>query len=74
MYFRTLSPEAQMRVILFLTPFIILDLVLRGFALWRAARRGQKVWFIALLVVNSLGILPGIYLMTNTKSKSGENK
>ncbi len=34
----------------------------KGFALWKAAHRNQKGWFIALLVFNTLGILPIIYI------------
>ncbi|MBI5614256.1 hypothetical protein HY947_04995 [Candidatus Gottesmanbacteria bacterium] len=47
------------------SPFMILDIVLKGFALWRAAQRKEQYWFIALLIVNSLGILPGFYLLTH---------
>lgn len=43
--------------------FLILDLVLKGVALWKAARNTQKVWFVVLLIVNSIGILPAIYLL-----------
>jgi hypothetical protein len=50
---------------LFLIPLVIFDLVLRGFALWRAAKNNQNIWFIALLIVNSAGILPLIYLVLN---------
>ncbi len=49
-------------------PLILLDLVLRGVALWRAARAKQQWWFIALLVVNSAGILPLIYLLLYRES------
>lgn len=42
---------------------VVLDLVLRGVSLWRSARDGQKGWFIALLILNSIGILPIIYLL-----------
>lgn len=48
-----------------LVPFMVLDLILRGFALWKSARKSQNIWFIALLVVNSMGILPIIYLVLN---------
>lgn len=34
----------------------------KGFALWRAARRGDRAWFIALLIINTVGILEIIYL------------
>ena len=57
-----------------LIPLMIFDLVLRGFALWRSARKGQNVWFIALLVVNSLGILPLIYLVLNRDQKEAPKK
>ncbi len=48
---------------------LIWDLVWRGFALWRAGGNRQKGWFIVILIVNSVGILPIIYLLTN-KDKS----
>lgn len=52
----------------YLTPFLILDVILRGLALWKSAQAKQKYWFVALLIVNSLGILPAIYLFLK-KSK-----
>lgn len=57
-----------------LIPFAIFDLVLRGFALWKSARKDQNVWFIALLVVNSMGILPLIYLILNRDQKEAPKK
>lgn len=42
---------------------IIFDLALRGYALYKAAKNNQPVWFVALLLVNSVGILPIIYLL-----------
>lgn len=48
---------------IWLTPFILLELILKGFALWKAAREKQLYWFIALLVINSAGILPALYLI-----------
>lgn len=38
------------------------SLVWKGIALWRAAKQDQRNWFIALLVVNTVGILEIIYL------------
>ncbi len=55
-------------------PLVILDLVLKGIALWRSAQRHEKWWFIALLLVNSVGILPGIYLLTHPEPKSSKKK
>lgn len=42
---------------------VIWTIVLKGFALWHAARASQKEWFIAILVLNTLGILEIIYLV-----------
>ncbi|MEK7227635.1 MAG: DUF5652 family protein [Patescibacteria group bacterium] len=37
-------------------------LVWKGLALWRSASLRQKWWFIALIFINTLGILEVIYL------------
>ena len=42
---------------------LIWTLVLKGFALWYAARGHQKKWFILLLIINTGGILEIIYLI-----------
>lgn len=43
------------------------ELVWKGLALWRSARNDQPAWFIVLLIVNSVGILPIIYLLTHRR-------
>lgn len=48
----------------------IADIILKAFALWKSARAGERNWFIALMIVNSMGILPIIYLLTH-KNKGG---
>ena len=46
------------------------SLVWKGLALWRAAQLKQKGWFIALLIINTAGILDIIYLLiTNDEIK-----
>lgn len=47
----------------------LIDIVLRGIALWKSARKGQKWWFFFLLVINSLTIVPGIYLLLNQEKQ-----
>ena len=42
---------------------VIWELIWKGLALWKSAQKGQKYWFIALLIVNSIGLLPIIYLV-----------
>jgi hypothetical protein len=41
---------------------IIWSLIWKGLALWKAARKGSKVWFVILLLVNTVGILDILYL------------
>ena len=41
---------------------VIWELVWKGLALWRAARNGHNGWFVALLIINTLGRLPILYL------------
>ena len=36
-------------------------------ALWRAAQTGEKRWFIALLIINTAGILEILYLYAFSK-------
>lgn len=49
--------------------FILIELILKGISLYKSAKRDQKVWFVALLIINSLGILPAIYLLLNRDVK-----
>ena len=58
-----------LNVFAWLMPLIMLDLVLKGFALWKAGRNNHMYWFIALLLINSMGILPLIYLVFFEKKK-----
>lgn len=41
----------------------------RGWGLWRSARGEQRYWFIAILLINSLGILPIFYLFVFSDEK-----
>ncbi len=46
---------------------IVWTLVWKGFALWRSAELRQRYWFIAILLINTLGILEIIYLFLVAK-------
>lgn len=41
---------------------IIWSIVWKGLALWKAARNGDKVWYVIILVVNTVGILEILYV------------
>lgn len=51
----------------FLWPLLILvalwDMVWKGIGLWKSARNSQLGWFVAILIFNTAGILPIIYLL-----------
>jgi len=44
------------------TVVLIWSIVWKGLALWKAAHLNQKYWFVALLVINTLGILEILYI------------
>lgn len=50
-------------VIAIVVVLAIVELVLKGFALWRAAQAKQAAWFVLLLIFNTAGLLPLIYLL-----------
>lgn len=41
----------------------------KGIALWHSARNKQLAWYIALLIVNTVGILEIVYLVFFKKRK-----
>lgn len=63
----------QLMMFWWLGPLILVDLIAKGFGLWHAAKRGQKTWFIAILVINSFAILPLIYLFLVARIQDGSS-
>ena len=47
----------------------IWSLFWKGMGLWHAAKNGQVLWFIALLLINTVGILEIVYLVWFRKDK-----
>ncbi len=47
---------------------LVWSLVWKGLALWRAAREERIWWFIAMMVVNTLGLLEIIYIFIFSKA------
>ena len=43
-------------------------------ALWKSARKGSVIWFVILAVLNTMGILPILYIFVFSKMKSCELK
>ena len=49
---------------------ILWSLPWKGVALWKASRNYQKGWFVALLMIQTLGVLEIIYLIGYQKDKN----
>lgn len=53
-----------------LSLLLLWSLVWKGIALWKAARNSAKVWYIVLLLLNTVGILEILYIFVFSKKKS----
>ena len=59
-------------------PWVVMAIVLwtipwKGIALWKSARQSHKAWFIALLLINTVGLLEILYIfLFSKKSKKIE--
>ena len=47
----------------FFVIYTMLFVALKGFVLWRASKNNHKIWFVAVLFLNTLGIVEIIYLL-----------
>lgn len=45
------------------------EIVWKSIALWKAARHNQLYWFIAIIIINSVGILPILYILFFQKER-----
>ena len=59
-------PQIDQSWIILLT---IVDLIGKGFGLWAAAQNNQRNWFIVILIFNTAGLLPAIFLKYFQKKK-----
>ena len=53
---------------------ILWTLPWKGVALWKSAKNGDLKWFIALLIVNTVGILEIIYILFFSKKASDKKE
>lgn len=60
---------------------IIWSLVWKALALWKAGRMNQPIWFVLLIIVNTMGILEILYIflfskikLDNIKEEKGKKK
>jgi len=62
------------KYVLFIILVSVWEIIWKGIALWRSARNKQLIWFVLVLILNTLGILPIIYLVFFSKSNKKQNK
>lgn len=60
--------------VVFLAAISIWSIIWKGIALWKAARLYHKGWFIALLIINTVGILEIIYIFLVAKKEEKEEQ
>jgi len=61
-------------LMLVLALIIVWSLIWKAIALWKCGRNNQLVWFILVLVLNTAGILPIIYLVWFQKKGKSSGK
>lgn len=47
----------------------IWEVIWKGIGLWKSAKGSQKVWFVCILIFNTIGILPIVYILWFQKKK-----
>lgn len=61
-------------ILVWVIPVIIIvaiwDSVWKLIGLWKSARNNHLAWFICIAIINTLGILPIVYILMNNKKDS----
>lgn len=59
-----------------LMPLIIIlaiwEVVWKLIAMWKAGRNNHLAWFICIALINTVGILPIVYILINRKNSESE--
>lgn len=61
-----LGVSATTAMVLFVA-LSIWSLVWKGLALWKSSKKNHLIWFIVLLIVNTIGILEILYIYVFSK-------
>ncbi len=62
-------------LLFWIIPLVIWEMIWKGIGLWKSGRNNQLKWFIAIFLLNTVGILPIIYILFFEKrKKGGKNK
>ena len=53
----------------YLVPIVLWDAIWKGIGMWKSARNNQKIWFVLIFILNTVGILPILYIAYFQKKK-----
>ena len=52
----------------------IWETIWKLFAMWKAGRNNHLAWFVCIALINTIGILPFIYILMHRKKSNNLNK
>ncbi|MEK6741774.1 MAG: DUF5652 family protein [Nanoarchaeota archaeon] len=61
-------------ILVLLIVLIIWETIWKGIGLWKSGRNNQIAWFVCILIFNTAGILPIIYILFFQPKKSNKKK
>lgn len=64
-----ISEEVIIRFLPLIIALAVWELVWKGVAMWKSARNNQLYWYVAILLLNTAGILPIVYIEWFQKKK-----
>ena len=62
--------EIANRDLVWIIALLVWELIWKGIALWKAGRNDQPAWFVILLLLNTAGILPILYLLFGQRDRN----
>jgi len=72
-YLETISQELGIHVGILII-ILLWTIVWKLIAMWKAAKKKSIVWFIALALLNTIGILPILYIYVFSEIKTSFKK
>lgn len=72
-YFTQIATSLGIPIWMFIT-ILVWSSVWKLLALWKSARKDSVAWFVILALLNTVGILPILYIFVFSKMKSSKTK
>ena len=72
-YFSTMAVQLGINLWV-LIAIIVWSFIWKMLALWKAARKSSPIWFVFLMLINTIGILEILYIFVISKISDAEEK